>query len=80
MDQVLQLLGTYARVHFTEAYTDQPLGHGKIFHTGNTHSIHGKVPMTVDPKRIAEVRFRAGEAPEVYYETLASLAITKKAS
>lgn len=80
MNQVLQLLSTHARIRFTEAYTGQPLGHGRIFHTGNTHSTHGKVPMTVDPQRIAEVRFRAGEAPEVYYETLASLAITKKAS
>jgi len=77
MNQILQLLTTHARIQFTEAYTGEPLGHGRIFHTGNTHSTHGKVPMTVDPQRIAEVRFRAGEAPEVFYETSKSLELAK---
>lgn len=54
---VINLLNTYAKIKVTEAYSNKDLG-------------CVNVPWKpVDVSRIAEVRFRAGEMPEVYYET-----------
>lgn len=63
MNKVIELLNTYPKIKITEAYTGNHIGY--VWPPWRP----------ADPDRIAEVRFRANEMPEAYYETPASLAV-----
>jgi len=55
--QIIAVLHAYPKIQLTEAYTGNYLNCVEPRH----------VDLALD--RIAEVRFRAGEMPEVFYET-----------
>ena len=64
--ELLTLLNTFPKISVIEAYT-------------NRHIQYIETPWTeCDVIRIAEVRLRANEMPEVYYETERSLKYLKK--
>ena len=65
--EVIEALNAAPKIHVTEAYT----GRNICYRTGCAG---------MDFNRIAEVRFRADEMPEVYYETDNALKMVKENS
>lgn len=64
MNSAIEALKSYPRIKIIEAYTNKHLKYTSKFEIK-------------DISKIAEIRFRAGEMPEVYYETAESLEMVK---
>jgi hypothetical protein len=66
--ELLAFLNTFSKIHLIEAYTGR-------------HLSFKSTPLSCpDVSRIAEIRLRANEMPEIYYETDYALRMVKKNS
>jgi len=76
MDRILELLKTYRKCILTHAYVNKQAGYTRVTDSGvlvdsdaSMLFAIGQFPIRLDVNRIAEIRFRAGEMPEIYYES-----------
>lgn len=65
---ILPLLASFASIHLTEAYTGRSLGSISTDNAGVVLSANLR-GQTINLAKVAEVRFRANENPELFYET-----------
>jgi len=66
--QIFAFLATFQVVRITEAYTGTQMGSYQVDSEGNLNS-RCTTFQALELDRIAEIRFRANENPEIYYET-----------
>ena len=66
---VLKALSSYDKIYITQAYTNKTIGSAEIDDRGNLTCCSWTTKgFKLYSSNIAEIRFRANENPEIFYE------------